>query len=258
MDLSSLMQLPPGGLEVVLLVMVRVSALFVLSPVFGNPVIPVRVRVGTAVIVALLLAPMALAGPRPDLSTPYLLTMAIAAELAAGLTLGFVAALFFHGVQFAGYLLGLQMGFGMNQLFDPTTRSNSSELGVLLSMVATVSFLASNAHHWLLAAIWRSFHAVPIASFVPRGPLVEKVLLATVGVFDVALTLMLPIGGVILVIELALAILNRVIPQMNVFAVGTGAKILLGMTALAATLPLMGNTFDLLIDRLSRQLVAFF
>lgn len=258
MDLASLMQLPPGGLEVALLVLVRVSALFVLAPVFGHTSIPMRVRVAVAVIVGVLLVPMALAGPRPAVGTPYLLTVAIASELAVGLTLGFVASLFFHGVQFAGYLLGLQMGFGMNQLFDPTTRNQSTELGVLLSLVATVAFMASNAHHWLIAAIWRSFQAVPLATFTLRGPIVEKVVLATASIFDVALTIMLPISGVILAIELALAILNRVIPQMNVFSIGTGAKILLGMTALSATLPLMGSTFDLLIDRLAHQLVAFF
>jgi len=258
MDLASLLQLPPGGLEVALLVLVRISAMFLLAPVFGHANIPIRVRVAAAVLVGVLLVPMALAGHRPDVGTPYLLMLAITSELAVGLTLGFVASLFFHGVQFAGYLLGLQMGFGMNQMYDPTTRNQSTELGVLLSLVATVSFMASNAHHWLLAAIWRSFHVVPLGTFVLRGPLIEKVLMATAGLFDIALTIMLPISGVILVIELALAILNRVIPQMNVFAVGTGAKILLGMTAISATLPLMGNTFDILIDRLSRQLIAFF
>ncbi|HEY9856701.1 MAG TPA: flagellar biosynthetic protein FliR [Stenomitos sp.] len=258
MDLASLLQLPPGGLEVALLVLVRISALFVLAPVFGHANIPIRVRVAAAVLVGVLLVPMALAGPRPDVSTPYLLTLAIAGELTVGLTLGFVASLFFHGVQFAGYLLGLQMGFGMNQMYDPTTRNSTTELGVLLSLVATVSFLASNAHHWLLAAIWRSFHAIPLGTFVLRGPVVEKVVMASAGIFDIALTIMLPISGVILVIELALAILNRVIPQMNVFAIGTGAKILLGMTAISATLPLMGSTFDILIDRLSRQLISFF
>lgn len=258
MDLAALMQLPPGGLEVALLVLVRVSALFVLAPVFGNTAIPMRVRVASAVIIGLLLTPMALAGPRPDLSTPYLLVVAVASELAVGLTLGFVASMFFHGVTFAGYLLGLQMGFGMNTLYDPATRNQSTELGVLLTLVATVAFMASNAHHWLLAAVWRSFKSVPLGTFVPNGPIAEKIVLATAGIYDVALTIMLPITGVILVVELALAILNRVIPQMNVFSIGTGAKILIGLTALSATLPLMGNTFDILIDRLSRQLIEFF
>lgn len=258
MDLAALMQLPPGGLEVALLVLVRVSAMFVLAPVFSNTVIPMRVRVGAAVIVGAMLVPLALAGHRPDLATPYLLLVAIASELAVGLTLGFVATLFFNGVQFAGYLLGLQMGFGMNSMYDPTTKGQSSELSVLLGLVATVSFLASNAHHWLLAAVWRSFQAVPVATFIPRGPIIEKVLIATGSIFDVALTIMLPISGVILVVELALAILNRVLPQMNVFSIGAGAKILIGLTAMSATLPLMGSTFDILIDRVSRQLIEFF
>ncbi|MNX75112.1 Flagellar biosynthetic protein FliR [compost metagenome] len=258
MDLASLLQLPPGGLEVALLVLVRVSSLFVIAPVLGHQVVPVRFRVGLAVLVTVLILPLALAGPRPELPDAYALTMALARELAVGLVIGFVAMTFFYAVQFAGHLLGLQMGFGMSMMFDPTTRSQTSEIGVLLLQVATVAFLALNAHHWLLAAIWRSFETVPLATFNPDGVLIERVLKEISGIFDTALTIMLPITGIILVIELALAILNRVIPQMNVFSISLGVKVLLGLGTLAATLPLIGGTFDFLVDRLNHRLLELF
>ncbi|HEY9899726.1 MAG TPA: flagellar biosynthetic protein FliR [Pantanalinema sp.] len=258
MDLAALMQLPPGGLEVALLVLVRISALFVIAPVFGNQVLPMRFRVGLAVLVTLLILPIALSGPRPALDGANALALAVGRELAVGLLIGFVAMTFFYAVQFAGHLLGLQMGFGMSMMFDPTTRSQTSEIAVLLLQLATVCFLALNAHHWLLAAVWRSFETVPLATFTPNGVLLDRVIAEVSGIFDTALTIMLPITGIILVIELALAILNRVIPQMNVFSISMGVKVLLGLGTLAATLPLIGGTFDLLVDRLNHRLLELF
>lgn len=258
MDLAALLQLPPGGLEVALLVLVRVSALFVIAPVLGNQVLPVRFRVGLAVLVSLLILPLALAAPRPTFADANALALAVGRELAVGLVIGFVAMTFFYAVQFAGHMLGVQMGFGMSMLFDPTTRSQTSEIAVLLLQLATVGFLALNAHHWLLAAVWRSFETVPLATFTPDGVLIARILREVSGIFDTALTIMLPISGIILIIELALAILNRVIPQMNVFSLSMGVKVLLGLATLAATLPLIGGTFDLLIDRLNHRLLEFF
>lgn len=258
MDLAALMQLPPGGLEIALLVLVRVSALFVVAPVFSNQVLPVRFRVGLAVLVTLLIMPLALAGPRPTFADANALTLAVGRELAVGLVIGFVAMTFLHGVQFAGHLLGIQMGFGMSMLFDPNTKTQTSELSVMLTMLATMGLLAANAHHWMLAAVWRSFETVPLATFTPDGVLISRILKEVSGIFDTALTIMLPITGIILVIELALAILNRVIPQMNVFSLSMGVKVLLGMGTLAATLPLIGGTFDILIDGLNHRLLELF
>lgn len=258
MDLAALMQLPPGGLEIGLLVLIRVSALFVVAPIFGNQMVPVRFRVGLAVLFTLLILPLELAGPHPTLADADAWTLAIARELAVGLMLGFLAMLFFYGVQLAGHMIGLQMGFGMSQMFDPSTHGQTSELSVLLTMLATVAFLQLDGHHWLLAAVWKSFQAVPLASFTPTASLIGRMVGATTGIFDTALTLMLPISGVLLVIELALAILNRVSPQMNVFALGMGAKILLGIATLAVTLPLFGATLDVMIDRAVRQITDFF
>lgn len=258
MDLESLLQLPPDGLTVALLVLVRISGLFVLAPIFGNPVVPVRFRVGFAVIVAFLMLPLQRALPHPIITGPGMLAIAIASELTIGLIIGFVSMAFFYGVQLAGYMIGMQMGLGMSAIFDPTTRSQTSMIAVLLMWLATISFLASNSHHWLLLSLWRSFQVVPLGGFVLEGGTVQYVLRATTGIFDVALTLMLPFIGSLLIIDLVLAIMNRVMPQMNVFALGMGIKIALGLASMAAILPLFSDTLDILLDRMVRQLVGFF
>lgn len=258
MDLGALFQLPPDGLMVALLVMVRVSGLFILAPIFGNPVVPIRFRVSFAVLVAFLMLPLQLAMPHAEIQGAGGLTLAIASELAIGLIIGFVAMAFFYGVQLAGYMIGMQMGLGMSAMFDPTTRSQTSMIAVLLMWLATISFLATDSHHWLLLSIWRSFQVVPLGGFVLTGATIEHILRATTSIFDIALTLMLPLIGVLLIVDLVLAIMNRVMPQMNVFALGMGVKIALGLVSMAAILPLFSDTLDILLERMVRQLVGFF
>lgn len=258
MDLQALMQLPPGGLTVALLVLIRISSLFVTAPILGNLQVPVRLRVGLAIFITVLILPIELAAPRPHLDGTYDLTLAVLREMAVGLILGFVATTVFQGIQMAGHMISVQMGFSMSQMFDPNTRSQSEEISVLLGLLASMTFLAIDGHHWLILAVWRSFQTVPLGTFTPHGPLISKVLAATTGIFDTALTLMLPIVGVLAIIDLTLAILNKVMPQMNVFSISSGIKILIGLWSLAAILPLFGETVEILLQRMLAGLVGFF
>lgn len=258
MDLAALLRLPPQGLELFLLLVTRFSGIFMLAPVFGNTIVPIRFRVGLAVLTAALIYPSAVAWPVPTMEGPLDVTFALAAELAIGATLGFVANCIFFGIQMAGHMIALQMGLGMSMMFDPNTRTQTTELAVLFVLLATVTFLALDGHHWLLLGVWKSFQAVPLGGFALTGGIMEQVLLATTGIFDVALTLMLPVLGVLMLAELALAIMSRIMPQMNVFVAGFPVKILLGLATLAATLPLLGGYMRIVIDRLGPGLTGFF
>jgi len=257
-DLAALLRLPPQGLELFLLLLTRFSGIFMLAPVFGNAVVPIRFRVGLAVLTAALIYPSAVAWPVPAMEGPLDVAFVMAAELAIGATLGFVANCVFYGIQLAGHMIALQMGLGMSMMFDPNTRTQTTELAVLFVLLATVTFLALDGHHWLLLAVWKSFQAVPLGGFALTGGIMEQVVLATTGLFDVALTLMLPVLGVLMLAELALAIMSRIMPQMNVFVAGFPVKIVLGLATLAATLPLLGGYMRFVIDRLGPGLTGFF
>ncbi|MNL02655.1 Flagellar biosynthetic protein FliR [compost metagenome] len=258
MDLAALLRLPPHGLELFLLLLTRFSGIFLLAPIFGNAVVPARFRVGLAVLMAALIYPSAMNWPVPTMEGPLDVTFAMASELAIGVTLGFVANCAFFGIQMAGHMIALQMGLGMSMMFDPNTRTQTTELAVLFVLLATVTFLAMDGHHWLLLGVWKSFQAVPLGGFGLSGGIMEHVLLATTGIFDVALTLMLPVLGVLMLAELALAIMSRIMPQMNVFVAGFPVKIMLGLATLAATLPLLGGYMRIVFDRLSPALTGFF
>lgn len=258
MDLASLLGLSPSALPIFLLVLTRFSGIFMTAPVFGNAVVPIRFRVGLAVLMTALVFPTALGWPAPALEGPLDVTFAMAAELAVGVTLGFVANCLFIGIQMAGHMIALQMGLGMSMMFDPNTRSQTTELAVLFVLLATVTFVALDGHHWLILGVWKSFQAIPLGGFALTGGIMEHVLMATTGIFDVALTLMLPVLGVLMLAELALAIMSRIMPQMNVFVAGFPVKILLGLATLAATLPLLGGYLRVVFDRFGPGLVGLF
>ncbi len=258
MDLAALLGLSPNGLAIFLLVLTRFSGIFLIAPVFGNAVVPVRFRVGLAVLLAALVFPSALDWSAPAMEGPLDVTFALVSELAIGVTMGFVASCLFHGIQLAGHMIAMQMGLGMSMMLDPNTRNQTSQLGVLFVQLATVTFLAMNGHHWLLLGVWKSFQAVPLGGFGLSGGIIEHVLMATTGIFDVALTLMLPVIGVLMLAELALAIMSRIMPQMNVFVAGFPVKIMLGLVTLAATLPLLGGYLRVVFDRFGPSLLGMF
>lgn len=258
MDLAALLGLSPGGLDRFLLVLTRFSGIFLMAPIFGHTAIAVRFRVGLAVLLAALVFPLAQDWSLPPLDTPLDLLFALAAELAVGVTLGFIANCLFIAIQMAGHMIALQMGLGMSMMFDPTTRTQTTEVAVLFVQLATITFLAVDGHHWLILGVWKSFQAVPLGGFTLSGGIMEQVLLATTGIFDVALTLMLPVIGVLMLAELALAIMSRLMPQMNVFVAGFPVKIMLGLLTLAATLPLLGGYMRVIFDRFGPSVMGLF
>lgn len=258
MDLSKLLSLPQDGLIVFLLLSVRFSAMLLVAPVFSMQQVPVRVRVLLAFLCALVLLPLELHAPHARPEGLGSLFDAVAGEVAVGLLLGFVAMLLFHAVSFAGYLVGLQMGFGMDQMFDPTTGGSVPALALFLSAIATMMFLLADGHHWLLLALDRSLQVVPLGTFSFTGQTMARLLAATGGMFDIVMTLSLPILGILLLSEIALAIMNRVMPQMNVFVAGFPLKIALGFFTIAIGLPLMVSFLDDSFARMTRQLLMFF
>ncbi len=258
MDLAALLGLSPNGLTIFLLVLARFSGIFMIAPVFGNAVVPIRLRVGLAVLLAALVFPSAVDWATPSMAGPLDVTFVLAGELAVGVTMGFVATCLFHGIQMAGHMIAMQMGLGMSMMFDPNTRNQTSQMGVLFVQLATVTFLAMNGHHWLIIGVWKSFQAVPLGGFELSGGIMEQVLVATTGIFDIALTLMLPVIGVLMLAELALAIMSRIMPQMNVFVAGFPVKIMLGLLTLAATTPLLGGYLRVVFDGFGTGMLGIF
>lgn len=240
MNLTGLLSLPPNGLAIFLLVLVRASAIFMVAPILGNASTPARVKIGLAFMLAVIFTPFLMHQPfTVDLSGPFPLAAAILQELAVGFLIGFLAQLLFVGMQFAGQVVGLQMGFGMANVFDPSSQAQVSVMAQFYLFLGVLVFLLLDGHHWLVIALEKSFTTMPLGSFTLDGRTMGILIARSNDLFWTALMLMAPVLGVLALAELAMAIVARIMPQMNVFVAAFPVKIGLGIITLLVCFPLL-------------------
>lgn len=232
----------------------RVLALLVAAPVYGENALPLRVRIGLAIAIALVLAPTLPAPPQvPPLSLAGVAVLA--RELLIGFALGYTVRMVFSAVEAAGELSGLQMGLGYATFFD--TQSNEVPvLGQFLGLVATLFFLAADGHLHTLRVLADTFQTLPVSAhaLAPDG----LYALAQWGaeIFKAGLLIALPLIAAMLVANLALGILARAAPQLNLFAVGFPLTLASGLVMLALTLPLLAPQLERMIDGGYRQMAT--
>lgn len=208
----------------------RILGLFTAAPVLSNRALPVRARLAASFVIAVVVAPFA--------GVPAGLTLASAAGLGLvaqqvfiGLALGFAARLLFAAFETAGELIGLQMGFSFAGFFDPQGGSDSA-VGSWLQTLATLLFIAVNAHLVLIETLVSTFRTFPIAADPMAALAVVRLEQLGAEVFRLALTLALPATMLMLFVNLVLGFASRVAPQMSIFAVGFPITLLTGLAAL--------------------------
>jgi flagellar biosynthetic protein FliR len=149
------------------------------------------------------------------------------------------------------------MGFGMANVFDPTSRAQVSITAQIYTYTMTMVFLLMDGHHWLLIAIQRSFAAIPLGTFTMNGQVMGVLLAATNELFWVALILMAPVLGVLALSEIAMAIVARIMPQMNVFVAAFPVKIMVGIATMIVALPLMVTYLGITTERTFMAILRF-
>ncbi|WP_103035874.1 flagellar biosynthetic protein FliR [Castellaniella caeni] len=224
-----------GWMNALLWPLFRIAGLVSLAPVLGESSIPVRLKVGFAVLCAIVVAP--LAGPMPSVPPASYAGLLIALQqVVIGMALGLCMRLIFTATMMAGEFIGLQMGLAFASFFDPATGANTAVLSRLLNLVAMLIFLAVNGHLLMLDGLIRTFTILPVgASLNPNG---WGVLLDwSAQLWISGMLLALPLVIVLLTINLALGILNRTAQQLSVFAVGFPISLTTGLIMLAIVLP---------------------
>lgn len=207
---------------------VRMLALISTAPVFGETVVPRRVKVSLAALLALAITPTLGALPAIPLFSAGGIWILIQ-QVLIGAAMGFSMRMVFAMVQAAGDYIGLEMGLSFASFFDPTSGGNTMVLARLLNVMAILIFLATDGHLMLIMTLAESFHTLPIAD----APLAAGgwFLLISAGaqIFSGALMLALPLIASLLTLNLAMGILNRVSPQFSIFAVGFPITLLAGI-----------------------------
>ncbi len=246
--------------QLFLILFVRVIGVLASAPVFGHRSVINQTKIGFALVLSIALYP---AVPITLAATTELLPFVIIVvkELTMGMMLGFVARLVFIAVQFAGEVIGIDIGFGVVNIIDPLSAEQISIIGTFKNLLAILIFLIIDGHHTIINVLAVSFEMVPLGGVQLSEMLARGLIELTSGVFVMAVKLSAPIITALFLTSLALGIIARTVPQMNVFIVGFPLKIGIGMGMLMISLPLfmtvlmkffgdMGAQFSILLQQM--------
>lgn len=231
----------------------RVLALFSVAPVFSMRVIPMRVKVGLAFLVALCAQVVLEDQPVIGLNDREVVAV-VAQQVLVGLAMGFTLRLVFAAVELAGEVIGLQMGLNFASFFDPTSNAQVSAVSRFFGHMATLFFVAINGHLLLLMAVVESFQRFPVSSLFLEAVAQMRVYQLGASIFASALWIALPMVALLLFVNLTLGIISRLAPQMNVYAVGFAVTLTVGFLGMTAMLPFMEQP----IMALMQQALNFF
>jgi len=236
------------------LMMFRTGALIMTVPVFGHVSIPKMLRVLFIILLSLILFPLSFV---PDIGTPSTvlgLVMVILSEFAVGFLMGFTVVLIFAAVQFAGHVIGLQMGLAVANVIDPMSAGQISIIAQFYYMLSLLLFLLVNGHHMVIHALVRSFELVPVGGAVFGGGIQEFIIDLTFMVFVTGIKLAAPVIVTLYIINMVLGIVARTVPQMNVFIVGFPLAIGVGMAIIGVSFPF----FYMLLNKVFRGIEGDF
>jgi len=221
----------------------RILALIASSPVLGNKQVPVRVKIGLALMLTFVIAPTIEVQPNIEAASALGL-LVLLQQILAGFAIGFSMRLIFTAVEMSGELAGMQMGLGFASFFDPLNASFTPVVAQFVGILAALAFLGMDGHLYMLEALADSFHTFPISTSVPHAAALHTLAAWGGSIFAYSLQLCLPVIGALLITNLALAILTRSAPQLNIFQIGFPITLIVGFAALALTLPYFAPILD--------------
>ena len=229
-----------------MLPLTRILAVIATAPIFSHRAHPTRVKLGLSLLLTLAVMPTIPAMPAFDLFSLSGVLL-IAEQLLIGVAIGFTMRIFFAAIDVAGQLIGMTMGFGFATFFDPTSQGQTTVINQFIMMLAMLIFLSLDGHLLIVTIVSQSFTTLPIAI---DGGGIDAIKIAKWGgeVFSLGLLLSLPCVATLLIINMALGILTRTAPQLNLFGIGFPITLSMGFLILALALPGMLQPIDQLIQ----------
>lgn len=238
-----------------LLVFIRTLSMFASAPLYGNNAIPAQVKVWAGAAVAFLLFPIvaANAGSVPmDLGSLVALGVE---EVIVGSAIGFTMGIIFYGIDYAGEIMGIEMGISISSLIDQESGVDVATIGQMEAIIAVFIFLILNGHLFLLQALQMSYTAVPIGGLHITGSALNLFIHLTGMVFITAIKIGAPVIVSLFLANVVLGVMARMVPQVNVFFVGMPLTIGVGLVVLIASLPFFVMVFGRLLGTFEDQTV---
>ncbi|NOY84582.1 MAG: flagellar biosynthetic protein FliR [Nitrospirae bacterium] len=223
---------------VFLFILFRVAAFLAATPLMGGSGVPVMVKMMLVLSMSFVLFQTLSLEPPGELNLVSL-TIALLGEVLIGLIIGMAANLLFSAIEMGSEIVGIQMGLGSANLFDPISNKQASLIARLQGLVAMLIFLVLNGHFIVLESMVKSFELIPFAGFYPSGPLIEYLMKLAGQMFLLGLKVAIPIIVALLMANVTIGIFSRVIPQLNVLLFSFPVTITLGLVMLGFSLPIL-------------------
>ncbi len=217
--------------------LLRILALISTAPILSERSIPKRVKIGLAILITIIVAPTLPPVNVPIFSAPALWVGL--QQILIGVAIGFTMQFAFAAVRMAGELIGLQMGLSFATFFDPGSRLNMPIIARIIDLLAMLLFMAFDGHLWLISMLVDTFHTLPIGGDAGNSTAFMALTRAAGLIFISGLMLALPLITLLLTVNLALGLLNRMAPQLSVFVIGFPITLTVGMLLISLLMPLI-------------------
>jgi flagellar biosynthetic protein FliR len=221
---------------------VRLTGIMLFAPFFGSMVIPTRIKAVLVITLTALLYPM-ISPTIPHLTISQWPMVAFG-ELMIGVALGVATNIVFDGVQMAGQVLSVQMGYSLVNILDPQTQVESTVMASFHQTIAMLIFLRLNVHFWILRALARSFDYLPPSSAHFGAGFTSAVLQAGSSVFSIGIQIAAPVLSATLLADIALGLLGKAAPQLPLILLGPAVKSVLGILVLISALKYWPGIFE--------------
>jgi flagellar biosynthetic protein FliR len=227
----------------------RVLALFSALPVLAQRSVPMRLRIGLAFLVAVC-AQASIPAVEPIALDSSTALLAVLQQVLIGLSLGFAVRIVFAAVEFAGEIIGLQMGLNFAAFFNPMTGGEQTAVSRFFGVTIAWLFIVSGGHLLVIAAIVQSFTAFPVGAEPFAFLRTAEPQRWGTEIFSLGLWIALPLIAMLLFTNLVLGVISRVAQQMNIFAIGFPITLGVGLVGILLTLPLMQMPFTMALERM--------
>jgi flagellar biosynthetic protein FliR len=222
------------------LVLARVTPLFIVAPGFSSTMLLPRVRSVLAIAIAIGLTPVAIHGQHINTATLAIIGMLIE-NFIVGLALSYAIACVFGAIQGAGAFADSFGGFSFGATVDPVNGNPGGSMTNIYTMVGLAMFLAIGGDAWTLRGLSATFNAIPLSASVAVKPLLGAMESAGASLLIGAVEIAAPVMLAIVITDIALGMVSKVVPQLNVFAIGFSVKVGVTLLIVGVSLPFLGN-----------------
>lgn len=240
--------------ELFILILVRVTGIFAVAPIFGRRNLPTYFKIGFSFFVAIIMTNVSEGSNFVLENNVIEYGIMILKELIVGIGIGYVGYLIFMSIHVAGQLIDMQIGFGVVNVLDPVSNIQvpiSSNFYYILTMLV---FLLVKGHYLIIKALHKSFEIVPLNEVVLSTMLTDDLIRIISDMFFIAFKISAPIIGAIFIVDIALGVMTKTVPSINIFVIGMPIKIMLGVLVMILTVPIFASLIDLLIKGVDSEM----